>query len=80
MPKGGHYFDDTSFNRGDRIDPQKFRPIADIPDEQLKLLADYGRSLYHNTDYAILGWGFGVCFSWPEPHHRPLQQRHAGAD
>ena len=26
------------------------------------LLGDYGRALYENTDYAILGWGFGVCF------------------
>ena len=62
MPKGGYYFDDVSFNRGDRIDPQKFRPVSDIPDEHLALLADYGRSLYRNTEYAILGWGFGVCF------------------
>ena len=62
MPKGGYYFDDTSFNKGDRIDPQKFRPISDIPDEHLNILSQYGRSLYQNTDYAILGWGFGVCF------------------
>lgn len=62
MPKGGYYFDDTSFNKGDRIDPQKFRPVADIPDEHLKLLGTYGHSLYRNTDYAILGWGFGICF------------------
>jgi uroporphyrinogen decarboxylase len=38
MPKGGYYFDDVSFNRGDRIDPQKFRPVSDIPDEHLTLL------------------------------------------
>ena len=62
MPKNGYYFDDMSFNRGDRIDPQKFRPVSDIPDEHLKILSEYGRSLYRNTDYAILGWGFGVCF------------------
>ena len=62
MPRGGYYFDDVAFNRGDRIDPQKFRPVSDIPDEQLALLTDYGRALYHNTDYALLGWGFGVCF------------------
>ena len=42
--------------------PQQFRPISDIPDEHLKILSQYGRSLYNNTDYAILGWGFGVCF------------------
>ncbi len=62
MPKNGHYFDDISFNCGDRIDPLKFRPIADIPDEHLAILRDYGRSLHRDTDYAILGWGFGVCF------------------
>lgn len=62
MPKGGHYFDDVSFNQGDRIDPKKFRPISDVKDEHLELMRDYGRSLYRNTDYAILGWGFGVCF------------------
>jgi uroporphyrinogen-III decarboxylase len=62
MPKGGYYFDDMSFNQGDCIDPKKFRPIADISDEHLALLRDHGRALYQNTDYAILGWGFGVCF------------------
>ena len=62
MPKNGYYFDDMSFNRGERIDPRKFNPVSDIPDEHLKILGQYGQSLYHNTDYAILGWGFGVCF------------------
>jgi len=62
MPKCGYYFDDVSFNRGDGIDPRKFRPVSDISDEHLALLGDYGRALYENTDYAILGWGFGVCF------------------
>ena len=62
MPKNGYYFDDTSFNRGDRIEPLKFRPVCDIPDEHLTILSRYGRSLYEDTDYAILGWGFGVCF------------------
>lgn len=62
MPKGGYYFDDVSFNQGDRIDPKKFRPISDITDEHLELMRAYGGSLRRNTDYAILGWGFGVCF------------------
>ena len=62
MPKNGHYFDDVSFNRGTAIDPGKFHPIDDISDEHLKILSRYGRSLYEDTDYAILGWGFGVCF------------------
>jgi hypothetical protein len=62
MPRDGYYFDDISFNKGGRIDPKKFRPVSDIRDEHLRMLAEYGRSLYRNTDYAILGWGFGVCF------------------
>ena len=41
MPKGGYYFDDIAFNRGGRIDPAKFRPQTDIPDESLRLLSDY---------------------------------------
>jgi hypothetical protein len=62
MPKGGYYFDDMSFNRGDHIDPGKFQPVDNIPDEHLAILSRYARSLYENTDYAILGWGFGICF------------------
>jgi hypothetical protein len=61
MPKGGYYFDDMSFNRGDRIDPAKFHPADDVPDAHLDLLAGHARSLYRDTDYAILGWGFGLC-------------------
>ena len=33
-----------------------------FPTSTCELLGRYGRSLYENTDYAILGWGFGVCF------------------
>jgi hypothetical protein len=62
LPAGGYYFDDISFNSAGRIDPARFRPQADIPDESLRLLADYAGSLYRTTDYALLGWGFGVCF------------------
>ncbi|MGQ9663613.1 MAG: hypothetical protein ACUVWX_14975 [Kiritimatiellia bacterium] len=62
MPKGGYYFDDLSFNRGDRIDPTRFRPVDDVPDEQLEIFARYAKSLYENTQCAILGWGFGLCF------------------
>jgi hypothetical protein len=62
MPKGGYYFDDTAFNRGDGIDPAKFKPQSDIPDESLRLMADYARKLHRDTTYALLGWGFGVCF------------------
>jgi uroporphyrinogen-III decarboxylase len=62
MPRDGYYFDDISFSQGGRIDPHKFRPVANIPDEHLALLEKYSRSLYDHTDYAVLGWGFGVCF------------------
>ena len=62
MPRGGYYFDDTAFNRGGSIDPKKFTPQSDIPDESLTMMRDYARSLYRTTNYALLGWGFGVCF------------------
>jgi hypothetical protein len=62
LPAGGYYFDDTSFNSAGRIDPVRFQPQSDIPDESLRLLSYYAGSLYHSTDYALLGWGFGVCF------------------
>jgi hypothetical protein len=62
MPRGGYYFDDTAFNRGGRIDPGAFRPQSNIPDESLRLMQDYAGGLYRSTDYALLGWGFGVCF------------------
>ncbi|MHB9024675.1 MAG: uroporphyrinogen decarboxylase family protein [Armatimonadota bacterium] len=62
MPKGGYYFDDVSFDRGDPIDPAKFHPIDDVSDEQLEMLSSYGKWMYDSTDYALLGWGYGVCF------------------
>jgi hypothetical protein len=62
MPRGGYYFDDTSFNRGTGIDPSKFRPQSDVPDESLRLLAEHAERLHRDTPYALLGWGFGVCF------------------
>jgi len=62
MPRDGYYFDDTGFNRGGGIDPEKFRPPADIPEESLRLMERYAGALYRGTDYALLGWGFGVCF------------------
>jgi Uroporphyrinogen decarboxylase (URO-D) len=62
MPKGGYYFDDMSFNSGEGIDPKKFRPVAAIPDEHLEAFAGYAKRLYESTDYALLGWGYGVCF------------------
>jgi uroporphyrinogen decarboxylase len=62
MPKNGFYFDDTSFNRGEGIDPAKFKPVDDIPDDVLKQVDEYSARLYGGTDYALLGWGGGVCF------------------
>jgi len=62
MPKNGYYFDDMSFNKGGPIDPSKFRPVADISDEHLRILERYAQQLHDETDYAILGWGFGICF------------------
>jgi len=62
MPSGGYYFDDTTFNRGEGIDPGKFKPVSDISDESLRLIADYAAGLRRDTPYALLGWGYGVCF------------------
>ena len=36
--------------------------MTGFPDEQLKALEARGRFLYENTEYAMLGWGGGVCF------------------
>jgi uroporphyrinogen-III decarboxylase len=62
MPRDGYYFDDVSFNRKEKIDPAKFHPVADIPDETLRQVEQYSTQLYEGTDYALLGWGGGVCF------------------
>ena len=62
MPKGGFYFDDCSFNDAGGIDPAKFRPVRDVPDELVKAFGDHARRLHEETDRALLGWGFGVCF------------------
>lgn len=63
MPKGGFYFDDTSFGvENGEFDPTRFKPITTISDEHLRKLEDYGRRLYNGTEYALLGWGYGVCF------------------
>jgi uroporphyrinogen decarboxylase len=63
MPRGGYYFDDVAFNKpGAMIDPRAFRPVTGFSDEQLKALEARSRFLYENTEYALLGWGGGVCF------------------
>lgn len=62
MPRNGFYFDDMTFNTGSGIRPEEFNPPSSIPDETLELMAKYGRHLYRDTEYALLGWGGGVCF------------------
>ena len=54
-------FDDCSDETGG-IDPAKYRPRMDLPDEQLARFAQHARHLHETTNYAMLGWGFGVCF------------------
>ncbi len=62
IPRNGFYFDDCAFNEPGGIDPAKFRPVMDVPDEALKLFGDYAKRMHEETEYALLGWGFGVCF------------------
>lgn len=63
MPRDGYYFDDITFNRpGETIDPAAFTPVASFPEEQLEALRRRTQFLYDHTDYALLGWGGGVCF------------------
>jgi uroporphyrinogen-III decarboxylase len=62
MPRNGFYFDDMAFNTGRGIRPEEFNPPTSLPEETLELLAKYGRHLYRDTEYALLGWGGGVCF------------------
>jgi uroporphyrinogen-III decarboxylase len=62
MPKDGYYFDDMAFNQGNGIDPARFHPVDDVADEVLKQIEQYSSQLYEETEYALLGWGGGVCF------------------
>ena len=63
MPREGYYFDDMSFDTpGATIDPAAFRPETGFSDEQLETLRKRGKFLFDNTEYAMLGWGGGVCF------------------
>jgi uroporphyrinogen decarboxylase len=63
MPQGGYYFDDIAFNMpSSAIDPAAFRPVTGFTDDQLKAVEARARYLRENTDYAVLGWGGGVCF------------------
>jgi hypothetical protein len=63
MPRDGYYFDDVTFNvPGAVIDPKAFRPVSGFTDELLRAAEMRGKHLYDNTEYALLGWGGGVCF------------------
>jgi uroporphyrinogen decarboxylase len=63
MPRDGYYFDDIAFDqRGATIDPAAFKPPTGYTDETLRAVEARGKHLYENTDYALLGWGGGVCF------------------
>ncbi len=63
MPANGFYFDDVDFDKiKGGFNPSDFKPQDSIPEEDLDILSGYGKHLYENTEYALLGWGFGVCF------------------
>ena len=63
MPRDGHYFDDIGFNDPrTTLDPRAFRPVDTVPDRELRGLETLSRRLYEGTGYALLGWGYGVCF------------------
>ena len=57
MPKDGYYFDFLRSTMAGKIDPDKYQPRHSVPDEQLQALQTLARSLWENTDKAILGWG-----------------------
>ncbi len=62
MSRGGFCFDHCACDEPGGIDPKAFRPQTDLPDEQLEAFARRAKDLREGTDYALLGWGFGVCF------------------
>jgi len=63
MPRDGYYFDDIAFDQpGSRIDPAAFTPVDGFSDELLRSMEHRAKHLYDNTEYALLGWGGGICF------------------
>lgn len=63
MPREGYYFDNISFDQpGTMIDPAAFRPVTGLTDDHLRAIQARGEFLHDNTEYALLGWGGGVCF------------------
>lgn len=62
MPKDGYYFDFTwPTMSGEKIDPNLFKPVDTVTDEELRIFQERGRFLFENTDKALLGWG--ACIS-----------------
>ena len=61
MPKDGFYFDFVRPTMSAlKIDPKAFKPADTVCDEKLDVVARRARSLYENTDKAILGWGGSI--------------------
>lgn len=68
MPRGGYYFDDiispVDFSGEINLVPlEEYNPPMDICDEELEYLQERARTLYKDTEYGILGFGFGSGFS-----------------
>lgn len=68
MPKNGYYFDSIEspidFASETTIVPlEELNPPTTIPDEELEYLQTKARHLYEDTDYGILGFGFGTGFA-----------------
>jgi uroporphyrinogen-III decarboxylase len=57
MPKNGHYFDFIETSPSGKIEPDKFNPSSDIPDEVLSFMQERSKYLFENTEKALLGWG-----------------------
>jgi uroporphyrinogen decarboxylase len=61
MPGDGYYFDFIRPTMAStRIDPDAFRPLDTVTDEELEMFAEHGRFFYENTDKALLGWGASI--------------------
>ena len=61
MPRDGFYFDFIRSTMSTRkIDPNAFQPRDTVTEEELKLMAYRAKSLYDNTDKAMLGWGASI--------------------
>ncbi len=63
MPANGFYFDFIGCTMsGSGIDPAKFKPSSEVPEETLKAFAARAKHLNETTDKALFGWGSGISF------------------